>query len=390
MKRNLKKNSKFGIYIHWPFCRIKCPYCDYNAHVKTKINKNDWLLAYTNQIKYFSNLIYNKVSLSRNVDSIYFGGGTPSIMEYSMISEIIESINKNFILTQNAEITLEANPSQDEFRNIHLFKDAGINRLSLGIQALNNEDLKFLGRTHSFEEAIKILNISRNIFKNLSVDLLHNLPCQKLKKWKNDLIYFLKNNDIDHLSTYQLSIEDGTKFFKLIKTKAPGLLSNIKNLDFYNATLEVLEKFDLFQYEISNFSKKGFESKHNLLYWESQNWIGIGPGAVSRLWKNCNQRLEIINFENPKTWLEKVLRENKFKSFDVLKSIITEKESLMMGLRLVEGIELTDFNIEILDKFKQINILKKRGILFEEKKKIFIKKKYLNKYDLIINNIIHN
>ena len=203
MKKDLQ--SKLGLYVHWPFCLSKCPYCDFNSYTISEYDKIEWLNAYLNQLNMMREF-YEKNNLSlTKLTSIFFGGGTPSLMEPKIIEKIINKSLKVFGFNDDIEITLEANPSSIEFKNIKEFKSSGINRLSLGVQSLKNEDLSFLGRLHKIEDTKKIINVANKVFNNISIDLIYGLPFQNIKNWKDDLNNFLSEYHLNHISAYQLT-----------------------------------------------------------------------------------------------------------------------------------------------------------------------------------------
>ena len=208
--------NDLGLYIHWPFCIVKCPYCDFNSHKISNYNENDWLNAYLDQIDFLKSFCSENLIQTCKLSSIFFGGGTPSLMKPIIIEKVIEKAFITFGFKDKIEITLEANPSTIEFKDINAFKHSGINRISLGIQSLNNNDLKFLGRIHEFFDIKNTLNQVLNVFENTSVDLIYGLPNQSLSNWEKELNSFLTNFKLQHISAYQLTIEKGTKFFNLL------------------------------------------------------------------------------------------------------------------------------------------------------------------------------
>lgn len=381
----------FAIYVHWPFCITKCPYCDFNSHKIIDYEFDDWLNAYSKQLDFFKNYLISQGIQHQKLKSIFFGGGTPSIMKPKMIEKILNKIFKLFSIEKNIEISIEANPSRFEKGRIFKFKELGFNRISIGVQGLNNDDLKFLGRTHSIKDVYNILDETHKCFKNISADLIYALVCQNIKTWEKELVEFLKKFQLQHISAYQLTLEKGTEFYSLHKEGKFSLANDNKYIKFYSATKDILSEFNLSQYEISNFSRPSFQSEHNKIYWKSENWIGIGPGAVSRLWDNKNDRIELINFKKPSNWLKSSLNKDiKFKSIKVLKKKITQQEILIMGLRLVEGIELNKFsNVHFLSSEDVKNYLQTK-VLYLYKGKILINKNYFKMHDYIVRKIIYN
>ena len=233
--------NKLGIYIHWPYCISKCPYCDFNSHKIKNYDPNEWLSAYENQIKYFKEYLLTQNFKNIKLSSIFFGGGTPSLMPPKLVEEILLFINKHFNFDENIEITLESNPTNLELNKIRDFKLAGVNRVSLGVQGLNDTDLKYLGRLHNASETFVVLDLMQKIIDNISVDLIYALPCQNLEIWNHELQTFLKNFPIKHLSAYQLVIEKGTKFHHLFNKGELKTVSDNTYQEFYFCTKNILK-----------------------------------------------------------------------------------------------------------------------------------------------------
>ena len=383
--------NRLGIYIHWPYCISKCPYCDFNSHKIKDYDQNEWLIAYKNQIKYFKEYLifhnFDKIKLT----SIYFGGGTPSLMPPKLVEQILSFINKLFEFEKSIEITLESNPTNLELNKISDFKLAGVNRISLGVQGLNDTDLKYLGRLHNTSETFNILDLMQKKIDNISVDLIYALSCQKLETWNNELEAFLNKFSIKHLSAYQLVIEKGTKFYNLFKKGELKTVSDSLYKQFYFSTKKILKENEFDQYEISNFSKPNFFSKHNTIYWKSDNWVGIGPGAISRIWNDKKERIEFQNFKKPETWLKKSLSKKiSFKKILKINLDITEKEILMMGLRLNEGIDLKKLKHNAFLYSDEVLELQKQGIINVKKNNLRINENYFNVHDYVVRKIIDN
>ena len=328
-----------SLYIHYPFCASKCPYCDFNSYVNLKIEEEILLKCYCNELNF-----YNKYLFDKNIKTVYFGGGTPSLMSSKLIDNIFNKIDKLYKIDKNCEITFEANPNSITLNKMKEIKNIGINRISIGIQSLYDEVLNFLGRIHNRKDAINSINNAQKIFKDkYTIDLIYTRPNQELKKWQNELEEAIKLSPF-HISLYQLIIEKGTQFYKN-KIQLPNENESIK---FYEFTRNFLEKNNLKFYEISNYSQKGYESKHNLTYWKSGEWLGIGAGAHSRINHN-NKRYSIQNIKLPTKWVEKCL---KFNNGISVKNHLTNQqiieEFVLMGLRIKDGIN---------DKKKQKNII---------------------------------
>ena len=344
------KNTGFGIYVHWPFCQSKCPYCDFNSHVNRNINNIDWKKAYLSEIKR-----YHLETSGRQVDSIFFGGGTPSLMDPSIVLSIVDQIAKLWGLKDNVEISLEANPSSVESRKFLDFKDAGVNRVSIGVQALNDTDLKKLGRLHSVNDALKAINIGNEVFSRTSFDLIYARQEQTIKDWAKELKLAL-SFEPDHLSLYQLTIEPNTAFGKLFKNgKLLGLPKEDVSSKLYHITEEICSSNDLLPYEISNYAKQNHQSVHNKIYWNYGDYIGVGPGAHGRITTSLG-RYSTQNHSNPEKWLSQALK----KSGESLRACISQEdqaeEMVMMGLRLSSGISKNRYHLLSGKKFNEKNL----------------------------------
>ncbi len=363
------KNLPLSIYIHYPFCKSKCPYCDFNSHVVKQIDEEKFLQGYLNELQYFAPKLKN-----RQVRTIFFGGGTPSLMPVYFVEKILAEISKIWTIDKNCEITLEANPTSFEAAKFKAFKQAGVNRLSMGIQALNDVDLKFLGREHSAQEAISTIQTASKIFDNYSFDLIYARPNQTLRGWEKELQTAIELS-ANHLSLYQLTIEKGTKFYGQYLNKEFVLPDENLSADLYELTNQIASKNGLELYEISNYAKTGFECKHNLAYWQSDDYLGIGAGAHSRVYLNYDKlRSAIIMLHQPSAWLEAALQKNV--AIQKIEKVSEEElleEVILMGLRLKNGIDNSVFqkhfskNIdEIFDLAKLQNLLKNNLILIDK------------------------
>lgn len=327
--------NKLAIYIHWPFCKSKCPYCDFNSHVQESVNNQLWLDSYIKQIESFAPLIKNK-----NITSIFFGGGTPSLMPAVTVNKIIDKLFSLTTVENNIEITLEANPTSIESQKFIDFKAAGINRISIGIQSFNEMDLKFLGREHSKKEAITALKIASSIFNNYSFDLIYALPNQTIKIWEQELKEAIQYAN-HHLSLYQLTIEKGTPFYLQHKNKKFTLPNSDQAAELYLFTDDFMTNQSFEPYEISNYAHNGFESRHNLAYWRYNQYLGIGPGAHSRIMID-DKLCAVVMHHSPQKWLSHI----KANLTPIQQKIsLTKKdillEYLIMGLRIKEGVELS-------------------------------------------------
>ena len=349
--------GEISIYIHWPFCTKKCPYCDFNSYVSNRVDYKLWLAGLKQSIS--NQQIFFK---SKKIKSIFFGGGTPSLMEPSSVFEIIEYFknhNKSNGFGEIVEITLESNPSTFEIKRFEDFKQAGVNRLSTGIQSFNNESLKFLGRNHSKNEAIKALEKSNEIFDRTSFDLIIGLPNQNLNDWKKELNFALQFFK-EHISIYQLTIEEGTPFFRWGLPEAKEEVGE----ELYMHTLETLESKGVYQYEISNFAIKGAESIHNINYWKGGEYIGIGPNAHGRIFYN-DTWFATKEYKNPNIWLEQSQAQQK-RLIDTVVNPIFDEFSEINDEERFEELVLTSLRVnspidskilDLLDKNKISNLI---------------------------------
>ena len=325
------KNSGFGIYLHWPYCESKCPYCDFNSYVEKNVNWYEWELSFLSQLGF-----YYQETGDRRVNSIFFGGGTPSLMNPKLVSNIINHISNLWGFEDTVEITLEANPSSVESRRFTEFKAAGVNRVSIGVQALNNKDLKKLGRLHSVQDALNAIEIGKDTFDRVSFDLIYARQDQKLQDWELELKKAL-TLEPDHLSLYQLTIEPNTTFGNLKeKGKLSGLPDENLGGDLYHLTNNLCYKFGLNPYEVSNYSRKNHESIHNKIYWNYGDYLGVGPGAHGRI-TTQKGRFATQNYYSPIKWQKNALNN----AGESIRTLINGKdqadEMAMMGLRLNSG-----------------------------------------------------
>jgi oxygen-independent coproporphyrinogen-3 oxidase len=325
----------FGVYVHWPFCASKCPYCDFNSHVRAGgIDEPRFLAAFLRELAHMAAL-----APGHEVSSVFFGGGTPSLMHPATTGAILDAIASHWIVRPGAEITLEANPSSVEADRFRGYRGAGVNRVSLGVQALNDPDLRALGRLHSVAEARAAVDVARTTFDRYSFDLIYARPHQTLAAWRDELRDALALAD-RHLSLYQLTIEAGTPFAGLhaagkLKVPEPDLADAL-----YETTQEMMEAAGLPAYEISNHAAPGEESRHNLVYWRYGEYAGVGPGAHGRLCVGVDRRA-LVTERQPERWLGKVERSGHgLVESAALSNAEQTDEMLLMGLRLAEGIDL--------------------------------------------------
>lgn len=343
------KANDLSIYIHWPFCLSKCPYCDFNSHIANSIDDDNWLKSYEKEIEYFKDIIQNKY-----IKSIFFGGGTPSLMNPKIVEGIINKISGLARIDKQTEITLEANPTSFETEKFKAFKAVGINRVSIGVQSLREDDLKKLGRTHDSLQAIKTIESANKIFSRVSFDLIYARSSQKLKDWQQELKQAMELVT-GHISLYQLTIEKGTPFYKLFHDGNLILPNSDMAAEMYEWTNDYLESQNYFRYEISNYAKKGQECVHNLTYWNYNDYLGIGPGAHSRIIENPSSVSAIMMWHKPEKWLEAVNNKNNGiqTNSKLTKQEIIE-EILMMGLRLKNGINISALEQKIDAKLENI------------------------------------
>jgi putative oxygen-independent coproporphyrinogen III oxidase len=328
------ERQAFGVYVHWPFCLSKCPYCDFNSHVRhAPVDEERFARAFTREIE-------NTAARApgREVSSIFLGGGTPSLMRPQTVGAILDSIGKHWRVAADVEVTLEANPTSVEATRFNGYRAAGVNRVSLGVQALDDVSLKALGRLHSAREALDAVAIARKAFDRYSFDLIYARPDQTPRMWTNELKIAIAEA-AEHLSLYQLTIEEGTPFFAL--HAAGKLVTPDESLArvLYDVTQEVCAAHGLGAYEISNHARAGAECRHNLVYWRGEEYAGIGPGAHGRL-DIGGVRHAIATEKRPEAWLMRVeANGHGVVTDDPLNSEERADEFLLMGLRLAEGID---------------------------------------------------
>ncbi len=327
----------FGIYIHWPFCAAKCPYCDFNSHVKREIGEERYLAAILRELSFYAEL-----ASGRRVSSVFFGGGTPSLMLPSTVERILDGIAALWALEPDAEITLEANPSSVEAGRFSDIRRAGVNRVSLGVQSLRDDQLRFLGRLHDVAEARAAIGVAHEHFDRVSFDLIYARPGQTAEEWRTELKEALALA-AGHLSLYQLTIEPGTAFHRLHETGKLSVPQDDDAAALFEITQELCEAAGLPGYEISNHARPGEELRHNLIYWRYGEYAGVGPGAHGRI-VTPGGRLALSAECDPARWAAQVEREGHgLVQREVLSKRDEAEEMLLMGLRLSEGVSLSDF-----------------------------------------------
>lgn len=326
----------FGLYIHWPFCAAKCPYCDFNSHVSARIDQAAWREAYLREIGRVGAETEGRV-----LNSVYFGGGTPSLMEPETVAAILREIGRFWPRANDIEITLEANPSSVEARRFAGYADAGVNRVSLGAQSLRDEHLRALGRLHDVAQAKAALEVAKAHFGRVSFDLIYARQHQTLEAWSEELSEAL-DMAADHLSLYQLTIEPGTAFGdRYAVGKLRGLPDDDLGADMFELTQEMTAAAGFDAYEVSNHARGGSVSRHNLVYWRYGDYIGIGPGAHGRVTLN-GRKMATVASAAPSVWLEEV-GGGRAELRDELSGAEQASEYLMMGLRIDEGLSLSRY-----------------------------------------------
>ena len=344
----------FGLYIHWPFCQSKCPYCDFNSHVAATIDQNRWRDAYLREIARLG-----AETRGRVLQTVFFGGGTPSLMDPEVVAAILDAVRATWPMVNDPEITLEANPGSVEAGRFHGYRDAGVTRVSMGVQALNDADLRRLGRLHSVAEARQAFDIARKCFDRVSFDLIYARQDQTLSDWRKELNEAL-SMAVDHLSMYQLTIEDGTAFGdRFARGGLRGLPDDDVQADMYLVTQEVCAKHGMPAYEVSNHAAIGSESRHNLVYWRMGDYIGIGPGAHGRLTLG-QKRWATEAPRAPGAWLTAVESD---RPGELAREEVTMAEQateyLLTSMRLAEGVDIARFerlNQAPLDKVRVANL----------------------------------
>ncbi|WP_299193398.1 radical SAM family heme chaperone HemW [uncultured Litoreibacter sp.] len=351
----------FGLYIHWPFCQAKCPYCDFNSHVVKSIDQDRWARAYLSELDRVA-----ADTSDRILGTVFFGGGTPSLMDPKIVDQIMNRIRANWSLANDFEATMEANPSSVEASRFQAYRAAGVDRVSLGIQALNDADLKALGRLHSADEAKAALDIAGSTFDRVSFDLIYARQSQSLSDWEVELTKALSYGTT-HMSLYQLTIEDGTAFGERFKAgKLRDLPDDDLAADMFELTQTMMNDAGMPAYEVSNHAKPGQESRHNLIYWRGGDYLGIGPGAHGRITDN-GTRYGTETPLAPSVWLTAVEDSGSGQS---VKTPITpdeaETEYVMMSLRTSEGTDLARLSPALIESISfKINNLKDAGLIIQ-------------------------
>ena len=338
------EGSPLALYIHWPFCKIKCPYCDFNSYKRESTHQSHWLKAYLRALELWSSRL-----AKREIKSIFFGGGTPSLLDPDFVGMVLQKIDSLSSINGDCEITIEANPNSVSESKFKLFRKIGINRVSVGVQALNNKDLSNLGRDHNKNQAIEAIEVINTWFKNYSLDFIYGRQYQSTSEWRDELLQIL-SLEAPHLSLYQLTIEENTNFHKLFKRDLlKGLPTQEIVSDMFDITRQLCKYGGYKQYETSNFAKKGFECKHNISYWKYNDYIGVGPGAHGRITMS-GKRYATEEERNPDIWFEKTVSLNSSTpKITPIENKVLLEEKLIMNLRISENIPVSIFDYEKLN-----------------------------------------
>ncbi|EIS9207472.1 oxygen-independent coproporphyrinogen III oxidase [Clostridioides difficile] len=363
-----------GLYVHIPFCVKKCKYCDFNSYKMDIDSKKRYIEDLKIEMELYSNKLYkdNKYknkeccSLNKNnkITSIFVGGGTPSILTSDEIREVFISIKEMFDIDENAEITIECNPGTLTLEKLKTMKEIGINRLSIGLQAIQEKHLNFIGRIHTYEEFEKNYKDALSVgFKNINIDLMYSLPNQTLCDWKETLEKVVHLNPT-HISAYSLILEEGTELYNMYESNKFELIDENVDIEMYEYTINYLKSKGYNQYEISNYSKEGYNCEHNILYWECEHYIGIGAGASGYINENRYNNVESLEDYH----LSLVKREKPIQENEILSEKDMIEEKIFMGLRMNKGIKFEDFKkkfgIDFREKYnKQIEMLLARKLI---------------------------
>ncbi|MDI9409726.1 MAG: radical SAM family heme chaperone HemW [Candidatus Pacebacteria bacterium] len=353
-----------AVYLHWPYCVSKCPYCDFNSHVREGVKLEPWHESLPAAITAQRQWLESRGYEFKPVTSIFFGGGTPSLMPSKLVETLIDRVAREFTLASDAEITLEANPNSVEAEKFKAFAAAGVNRVSIGVQSFEADGLKFLGRAHSQGEAMKAIELAQAIFPRVSFDLIYGLPDQSVADWQAQMARALQMGT-DHLSLYQLTIEQGTAFASAYGRGDFVMPSPELAADLYEATEAATAAAGIKAYEVSNYARVGQESRHNLAYWNYDDYLGIGPGAHGRV--SLPQKHATRQEKLPETWLKSNLALNGGNcEVTAISRSDQFAETLMMGLRLVKGIDRARFTRDMGMDIDQIIPTDRLNNLVEE------------------------
>lgn len=373
-----------ALYIHWPFCLRKCPYCDFNSHVRAEVDHALWQGALLSDMQHEAGLAGGEA-----LTSIFFGGGTPSLMPPALVETLLRQAEALWGFAPDIEITLEANPSSVEAGNFAALASAGVNRVSLGLQSLDDQALKFLGRLHNVEESLKALDVAQSVFGRVSADLIYALPDQTAAQWQADLQTAL-GFGTDHLSLYQLTIEPGTRFATDVRTGKFAPLDEDPAADMFALTRAVTADAGMPAYEVSNHARPGQESRHNLTYWRYQDYCGIGPGAHGR-----RGAMATLRHKKPENWLNAVAQSGHgLQEETPLAAQECASEALLMGLRLAEGIapaslaERFGFTRDELLDSEKVATMEAHGLMWTRDDRIGVTERGMVLLDGILSEIV--
>jgi oxygen-independent coproporphyrinogen-3 oxidase len=377
-------SKPLALYVHWPFCVSKCPYCDFNSHVRAEIDEAAWRDALLADLTHEAAL-----TPGRRLGSIFFGGGTPSLMAPATVAAVLDAAERHWGFAPDVEITLEANPSSVEAANFHALAAAGVNRVSLGLQALDEEALRFLGRAHGLAESLAALDTAQAAFDRISIDLIYARPNQSEAQWLAELRRALAFGT-EHLSLYQLTIEPGTRFAALAAKGALPTLGVDEAAHLFEITRAVTAAAGIPAYEISNHARPGAESRHNLAYWRYRDYLGVGPGAHGR-----RSHQATLRRKKPENWLAAVARNGHgVESEEPLAPLLRAEEALLMGLRLGEGLDLaavaaeTGLAIDAIVDPKAIERLSAHGLLARDGDHLTVREPGMLLLDAILAAIV--
>jgi len=366
-----------ALYVHWPFCVSKCPYCDFNSHVRDSVDQDAWRAAMLADLAHEAQLLPG-----RTLGSIFFGGGTPSLMPPQTVAAVIEAAERHWGFEPGIEITLEANPSSVEAARFADLAAAGVNRVSLGLQALDDDALRFLGRAHSVAEGLGALDTAQAAFGRVSFDLIYARPDQDLAAWEAELTRALSFGT-EHLSLYQLTIEPGTRFATLFEKGELAAYDPDTAADLFEATRALTSAAGLPPYEVSNHARPGAESRHNLTYWRYSDYAGIGPGAHGR-----RGGLATVRHKKPENWMAAIVRNAHGLSVeDPLTSHDRAVEALVMGLRLAEGVDLARWPDAPID-LRAIETLSAHGLIVQHGTRLMVTDKGMPVLEAILREIV--
>ena len=380
-----------ALYIHWPFCLRKCPYCDFNSHVRAEVDHATWQRALLSDMQHEAALASGEA-----LSSIFFGGGTPSLMPPALVEALLRQAEALWGFAPDIEITLEANPSSVEAGNFAALASAGVNRVSLGLQSLDDEALKFLGRLHNVEESLKALDVAQCAFDRVSADLIYALPDQTAAQWQAELQRAL-GFGTDHLSLYQLTIEPGTRFATDVRTGKFAPLDEDPAADMFTLTRQITAEAGMPAYEISNHARPGQESRHNLTYWRYQDYCGIGPGAHGRRSGGRHGSVATLRHKKPENWLNAVAHTGQgLQEETPLDPSESASEALLMGLRLAEGIapgslaERFGFTRDDLIDSDKVAVMVEHGLMWTRADRIGATERGMVLLDGILSEIVRD